>query len=250
MADLNKATRQVCDVDIRILSTMKPFLFVDFANTNTVGFSGDSSYAMKKGAKAVAFQNPVEGTMNITAQVVPFKFYALMSDGTIQNDAVVAKKVTITATEAGKLTIPNGVKAGTIFVYPSGEYGDTEIKGSYVAGTGSATGTFTATTSGDIVSGTSYDVGYLVAKSGVQKISINTNKIPQDYFITMQTIEKNEEGLMTPFVITAYKAAIQRNFEISFSSEGDPVETSLDFDLLEDKDGNLIDMVELSDESY
>ena len=38
----------------------------------------------------------------------------------------------------------------------------------------------------------------------------------------MSTVDKDENGLLTPFKIIAYKATIQRNFELSFSSEGDP----------------------------
>ena len=53
MPELNKANRQVCDVDIRILSTMKPFLKFDTANTTTAGLSGDSVYAMAKGSHPV-----------------------------------------------------------------------------------------------------------------------------------------------------------------------------------------------------
>ena len=32
MPNINKANREVCDVDIRDLKTMKPFLFFDKAN--------------------------------------------------------------------------------------------------------------------------------------------------------------------------------------------------------------------------
>ena len=44
--------------------------------------------------------------------------------------------------------------------------------------------------------------------------------------------------------MTAYKASIQRNFELSFSSEGDPASVTITFDLLEDKNGNVLDMIE------
>jgi len=64
----------------------------------------------------------------------------------------------------------------------------------------------------------------------------------------MQTLDKDEEGTLTPFLITAYKATIQRSFELSFSSEGDPASVTLTFDLLEDEDGNMLDMVEIEDE--
>ena len=50
--------------------------------------------------------------------------------------------------------------------------------------------------------------------------------------------------MLTPFIMTAYKASIQRNFELSFSSEGDPASLTLSFDLLESKDVDILDLVE------
>lgn len=221
MPALNKANRQVCDVDIRILKTMAPFLFFDTANTTTAGLTGDAVYAMKKGTRAIAFQNPIEGTMTIEAQVVPFKFYALLSDGVVETEAAYATKKTVKATTGGSLAIA-GAKAGSVFVFKSGEYGDTPIEGTY------ADGTFTATTAGDIVANTDYEVGYIVVKdTGVKKVSFNNKKIPNDYFITMSTLDKDEVGVLTPFIMTAYKASVQRDFELSFSSEGDPATMTL-----------------------
>lgn len=238
MPALNKANRQVCDVDIRILKTMQPFLFFDTANTTTAGLTGDAVYAMKKGTRAIAFQNPIEGTMTLEAQVVPFKFYALLSDGVIETEAAYATKKTVKATEAGKLAVADA-KAGSVFVYKTGEFGDEPIKGTY------AEGTFTATTAGDIVADTEYEVGYIVVKdTGVKKVSFNNKKIPQDYFITMSTLDKDEVGVLTPFIMTAYKASVQRDFELSFSSEGDPATMTLTFDLMEDKDGRVLEFVE------
>ena len=55
----NKANRQVCDVDIRNLKTKEPFLYFDMANTTTQSLNGESVNAMAKGAKRVAFHNPL-----------------------------------------------------------------------------------------------------------------------------------------------------------------------------------------------
>lgn len=248
MPELNKANRQVCDVDIRILKTMAPFLNFDTANTTTAGLSGDSVYAMAKGSRRIAFANPLEGTMSIEAQVYPFKFFALLSDGQIETTAAYAASQTIQATEAGKLAIEvksGTITAGTVFAYPADSFGD---ESAMIAGTYSD-GTFTATEAGDIAVGTSYKVGYIVNRTGVKKISFNNKKLPKDYYITMTTVDKDEEGMLTPFVMTAYKASIQRNFELSFSSEGDPASVTLTFDLMEDKDGNIFDMVELTEDA-
>ena len=243
MPELNKANRQVCDVDIRVLKTLAPFLFFDTANTTTAGLSGDSVYAMAKGQRAIAFHNPLEGTMTIEAQVIPFKFYSLFSDGTIESTGIQAvhKKIKADGTTI-EIEASNGeVKTGTVFVYPAGSFGDETalIEGSFTGGT------FTPTEASAIVSGNEYEVGYILNRtSGVKRVSFNNKKVPKDYFITMNTVEKDEEGVLTPYIITAYKASVERNFELSFSSEGDPASITLTFNLLADKDGNVMDIME------
>ena len=243
MPNINKANRQVCDVDIRLLKTMAPFLFFEDANVTTVGFSSDDSYAASRGSRAIAFSNPIEdATITLEAQVKPFKLFALISDGVIDTTAVIAKKAAIQCTTAGTLTLPSGVQTGTVFVYAKGDFGGTPIVGT-VAGT-----TFTATTPANIAVGTSYDVGYLITKStGVQKISINDKKNPQDYYVSMNTVEKDESGVVTPYIITGYKCKPKKSASLSFSSTGDPQSITIEFSCLTDKNGNLLDMVEYTE---
>lgn len=243
MPNVNKANRQVCDIDIRVLSTMAPYLFFDDANVTTVGFSSDETYAMSRGSRAIGFSNPIQdATMTVEAQVKPFKLLALISDGIIATTAVIAKKETIACTVAGTLTLPAGIVAGTVFVYAVGEYGGTAIVGT-VSGT-----TFTATTPANVAVGTSYEVGYLITKSsGVQKISINDSKNPKDYYVTMNTVEKDEEGVITPYIITGYKCKPQKSANLSFSSTGDPATLTITFNCLTDKNGDLLDMVEYTE---
>lgn len=250
MPDLNKANRQVCDVDIRVLKTMAPFLKFDTANTTTAGLSGDSVYAMAKGTRKIAFPNPLEGTLSIEAQVYPFKLFALLSDGEITSTAAYADTQTVTATTAGTLDIvlPDGgtIVSDTVFVYPEDAFGDETalIEGTWAANK------FTATSAAKVAVGSKYTIGYVINRTkGVKKISFNNKKLPKDYFITMKTVDKDEEGLLTPFVMTAYKASIQRDFELSFSSEGDPASITITFNLMEDKDDNVFDMVELTDDA-
>ena len=155
MPELNKANRQVCDVDIRDLSTKAPFLDFDTANTTTAGISSDAVYAMAKGVRKIGFDNPIEGTMSIEAQVYPFKFFALMSDGEVESSAAYADTQTIVAETAGSLavSVTNGtIQTGTVFVYPADSFGDEDslIEGTF------ASGTFTATTAADIAVGTKY----------------------------------------------------------------------------------------------
>lgn len=233
MANAYKANRQVCDVDIRVLKTLAPFLDFEYANVTTVNLSSDSVYAMGKGARKVPFQNPIEGTMTIEAQVIPFKFYALMADGKIYSDAAYADKVAVTATQAGAVSFQlesGSVVTGSVFVYPKGDFGDETkaIAGTFEAtGEGTVTNTFTATTAADITADSEYVVAFIHQRDDVKRVSFNTKSLPTDYRITYKTLDKDEDGEYTGFIVTAYKAAIQRNLELSFSSEGDPTTTTL-----------------------
>lgn len=249
MPDINKANRQVCDLLFCNLKTKVPYMKFDTANTTTAGLSGDSVYAMAKGSRRIAFANPLEGTLSVEAQVYPFKFFALFSDGVIDKSAAYADSQTVKCETAGELALSvpttGTVVAGTVFAFPADSFGDEEamIEGTF------ADGKFTATEAAKIAVDSEYIVGYVINRTGVKKISFNNKKLPKDYYITMSTLDKDEDGMLTPFRIVAYKATIQRNFELSFSSEGDPATVTATFDLMEDKDGNILDFIEIEEDA-
>ena len=242
MPDLNRANRQCCDLDIRDFKTGAPVLFADFGNVTTAGFSSDNVYAMKKGAKAIAFNNPIEGTLSIETQLRPFKLYSLLGDGTIEKSGIIKKREVIKCTTGGELTLTGTPKDNTVFACKQGAWGEEVIDGSF-SGT-----KFSATSSGDIAMGEYYEVGYLEVKSsGINKITINNNKLPKDVTISMETLDKDVEGNLVPFVMNIYKATIQRSIDLSFSSEGDPASITITFDCLQDDEGNVMDFIEITE---
>lgn len=242
--DMNMANRQCCDLDIRDYKTKAPWMFADFCNTTTAGFTSESVYAMKKGAKGIKFDNPLEATLSMSFQVHPFRLYAMLSDGEMETSALIARKELITCSAAGTLDLTNTPVSGTVFVYEKDNYGTTPIGGT-VSGK-----IFTATTAADIVKDTEYIVAYIEDKtSGVKKISFNNKKVPKYFNIQMDTLDRNEDGKLIPVRLTAYKASPQRNLELSFSSTGDPAEVTITFDCMEDEKGNVLDMIELTDET-
>ena len=136
------------------------------------------------------------------------------------------------------------LRLSALYSFTPKDFGGKSIEGTL------ADKVFTATTDSEIAVGTSYIVGYLEEKtSGVQKVSFNNKKIPKDFFIQMSTLDKNENGELVPMRITAYKASPQRNLELSFSSDGDPAEITITCDALVDENGDVLDMIELTDET-
>ena len=238
--DLNMANRQCCDVHILDYATKKPWMLVDFCNTTTAGFSADAVYANKKGAKDIKFDNPLEGTMKLNFQVHPFQIYALYSDGEIETSALIARRENVIGAAEGKLTLTNTPKAGTVYAVDP----DT---GKIIEGTVSDK-EFTATTTSEIKNGTTYEVSYLEEKTaGVKKISFNNKKTPKDFFIQMETVDKDEKGNLVPVRITAYKASPNRTLDLSFSSDGDPAEIEIELSVLQNEDGDVMDIIEITE---
>lgn len=238
--ELNMANRQCCDVHILDYATMKPWMLVDFCNTTTAGFSADAVYANKKGAKDIKFDNPLEGTMKLNFQVHPFQIYALYSDGEIETSALIARRENVAGKAEGKLTLTNTPKAGTVYAVDP----DT---GKIIEGTVSEK-EFTATTTSEIKEGTTYEVSYLEEKTaGVKKISFNNKKTPKDFFIQMETVDKDEKGNLVPVRITAYKASPNRTLDLSFSSDGDPAEIEIELSVLQNENGDVMDIIEITE---
>ena len=233
-----KANREVCDVQILDYATNELFMEYEFANTTSLNLTSDSVYAMAKGARKIAFNNPLEGEFSITAQVVPFKMYSLYSDHKIDTTGDCYVKKNITCTEAGKLSIPSAI-AGTVFVTKDGE----KIEGTY------ADGDFTATDPTKIEMNSEYAVNYMETRtSGVQKIVLNSKRTPKAVKIILQTNDKDEYDNLIPLQITIMKATLRRNLELSFSSEGDPQEITMTFDILEKDADNFVEIIALEDD--
>ncbi|MFR2847534.1 MAG: hypothetical protein ACLTC4_10560 [Hungatella hathewayi] len=242
MTNVNMANRQCCDLDIGT-TRRGAVVYADFCNTTTMGFSSEPVYANKKGQKCIKFDNPLDGTIAMTFQVHPFKVYAMLSDGEIETSAVITRKETITCATAGSLTLANAPVAGTVFVYAEDDFGGKAIEGTV------AEKIFTATTDSELA-WHFHVVGYLEKKeSGVKKVSFNNKKVPKDFYIQMSTLDKNEDGELVPMRITAYKASPQRSLDLSFSSDGDPAEITITCNALVDDNGNVLDMIEISDEA-
>lgn len=242
MTDLNRANRQCCDLDIRDYLTKEPWMYADFCNTTTAGFEGSTTFANIKGAKAIPFYDQMNGTISMKFQAHPFKIYSLVSDGTISSSAIIADKETITCTTAGSLNLAETPVDGTVFVYAKGDFGGTKIEGS-VSGT-----TFTAKTANEISENSTYEVGYLVSKSNnIKRVSFNNNKVPKAFYITMETLSKDEDENLIPVKIIAYKAVPQRKLDLSFSSTGDPSEITITCDCLIDDNDNILDIVEIAE---
>lgn len=240
--DKNMANRLCCDLDIRDYYTKTPIMRIDFCNTTTYGFNSDVVFANRKGAKAIKFESPLEGNIDITFQVHPFKVYSLLNGGQVLTDALLVRRENITASVDGKLTLQHYPIMGSVFVYTEDDFTGQEIQGS-VAGN-----TFTSQTTSDIKSGQIYTVGYLEKKTdGAKRIAFNNRNYSSVYYIQMITTNKDEDGNDVGMRLIAYKCCPKRELEIQFSSDDSPAEITMSFECFQDENENVMDIVKIED---
>lgn len=243
--DKNMANRMCCDLDIRDYYTKAPIMRVDFCNTTTYGFNSDAVFANRKGAKAIKFESPLEGNIDITFQVHPFKVYSLLNGGQVLTDALLVRRENITASVDGKLTLQHSPIMGSVFVYTEDDFTGQEIQGS-VAGN-----TFTSQTTSDIKSGQIYTVGYLEKKTdGVKRIAFNNRNYSSVYYIQMITTNKDEDDNDVGMRLIAYKCCPKRELEIQFSSDDSPAEITMSFECFQDENENVMDIVKIEDSDF
>ena len=104
---------------------------------------------------------------------------------------------------------------------------------------------FTATTDSEIAVGKKYDVSYIVNDSTLQLVKINDNQELADFRVDAEINQKSEQGVVTPLHITCYKATPQRNIELAFAAEGDPITLKITFDLMTDADDEFVDIYQI-----
>jgi len=232
----NVANRECIDVVLVNYATKKPFLNIDFANVTTTDMTANRVYARGgQGAPIrVVFDGEKTGTMKLDTQITPMKLFAMLAGSDITSVAEVLKREEVTLT-GGKLTVARAPLPGSVYVYPyeddCGEAEEITVAGEEI--------TLTGGTDGD-----TYIVYYLMEKtSGVSTVNFNSKKFPRDYIVYGETVYKDEEGGdPLPMLLKAYKASPQTAFSLALSNTGDPSTLSITFDLMADKNGDMLDM--------
>jgi hypothetical protein len=239
VTNTKRASRDCGTTILTNLSTNKVALAIDYANSFTLNITSDTTPALKRGKKAIIFNNPLEGTAALELQVYPFELYSIFGNGSIGDSGIQVHLKSIKATEAGKLDLPTGVVS--LNVYPKGSAGteSEEIKGT------KAENTFTATTESDIAVGKKFDVIYTT--TGGKSIKINDELHMPDYKLDTDIVTKNENGEWSAEHIICYKATPQRNIELAYNAEGDPATLTVTFDLLTDSDDEFVEISQISD---
>lgn len=228
------ANRKGANIQLRKYSDKSLFAYIDYVNSVAVELSSNRVYATggDSGARQVGFDDPIEGTIKLSTQIVPIEFVALAcSPDGVEDGGEIGIREKITVATEGKVTLSKTPVAGTIYVYKEGE----DITSTPAATTATGTDvTITAAKVGDV-----YIAYYIVASEDAKSATFNNEKTPGCYIIYGDTVWKDTNDTISAEHFKAYKAMPQKAFSITYQGSGDPLTFEMTFDLMEDEDGNV-----------
>ena len=227
------ANRKGANIQLRKYSDKSLFAYIDYVNSVAVELSSNRVYATggDSGARQVGFDDPIEGTLKLSTQIVPIEFVALACspDGVEEGGEIgIREKLTLATS---KLTLSKTPVAGTLYVFKEGE----DITSTPAATTATGTSvTISNGTEGDV-----YIAYYIVASEEAKSATFSNAKTPGCYIVYGDTVWKDTNDTISAEHFKAYKAMPQKAFSITYQGSGDPLTFEMTFDLMEDEDGNV-----------
>lgn len=241
MSNNTFASREVCDLTFLDYATQKPVLYMDYANTNTVGLTGESvfAYGGKGHPKRVGFNGDRGGTISFETQIATMELYAMVTGGVLKSAAKFLMREELTATSSG-ISLSDTPVDGSVTVFPaesdcvdSASINDISVSGKDVSGA-------------SITEDSKYIAYYMVNKTdGVQSFKLQSTSFPKEVTIHGYTTVRMEDGTDRAFRMICYKALPQPTLDLSFSNSGDPSTYTITFDLEADGNKDLIEYIAL-----
>lgn len=227
------ANRKGANIQLRKYSDKSLFAYIDYVNSVAVELSSNRVYATggDSGARQVGFDDPIEGTLKLSTQIVPIEFVALACspDGVEDGGEIgIREKLTLAT---NKLTLSKTPVAGTIYVFKEGD--DITSTPAATEATGTSV-TISGGSDGDV-----YIAYYIVASEDAKSATFSNAKTPGCYVIYGDTVWKDTNDTISAEHFKAYKAMPQKAFSITYQGSGDPLTFEMTFDLFEDEDGNV-----------
>ena len=233
------ANRRGTDIRLYRYSDGALFMRIPFGRVTSTETTASRVWARGgvSDANIVGFDDPVEGTLTITTEIIPIEILALAcSPDGVQEGGEWATREELAAT-GGKITLTETPIAGSLFVYKK----DSDAEGDPVA----TTSTDKDVTLGEATEGEIYVAYYLKEVSEAKKVTLSNRVTPGSYIVYADTTYKADDDTIVAEQIKYYKAMPQKAISLTYQGSGDPASMDLVFDLAEDDDGNVMDITRM-----
>ena len=230
------------DLTFTNLTTNEPELYIGYANSVQIDLTSDTVYAYAKGAKAVSWDKPLEGTMKISVDLMSFDLMGFIMGSKLSEKATEFYQRETFKLKSADEEVTLGasaseIKDGTICVYELGA--DKNSQGAALETAAYADGKVTMTGG---LEGKTYVVYYMTTKTAKTFMIEAESTLSAFYKLNMITAGKAwADGGKVPMEIEFLKVSPQRALSLTFSAE-EPSSFEVNLDILADGEGNLFEI--------
>lgn len=176
----------------------KVYLYADYATVSTNEWSSDQVYAKSKTVNAIRWDYNRNSTLKVDMEIFDLKWMA-MCFGTefVKGDKDILKREVLTVS-GGKATMSGTAITGSLAVYTLDDDGLTNIQELTVGTPASTEDTYSISdkeiTVNTALNGKKIAVFYLEKKTGVQTLTIDADKYPENFEIVADTLIRSTDG--------------------------------------------------------
>ena len=230
------------DLTFTNLTTNEPELYIGYANSVQIDLTSDTVYAYAKGAKAVSWDKPLEGTMKISVDLMSFDLMGFIMGSKLSEKATEFYQRETFKLKSADEEVTLGasaseIKEDTVCVYELGA--DKNSQGAELSTATYAEGKVTMTGG---LEGKTYVVYYMTTKTAKTFMIEAESTLSAFYKLNMITAGKAwADGGKVPMEIEFLKVSPQRALSLTFSAE-EPSSFEVNLDILADGEGNLFEI--------
>lgn len=230
------------DLTFTNLTTNEPELYIGYANSVQIDLTSDTVYAYAKGAKAVSWDKPLEGTMKISVDLMSFDLMGFIMGSKLSEKATEFYQRETFKLKSADEQVTLGasaseIKEDTVCVYELGA--DKNSQGAALETAAYAEGKVTMTGG---LEGKTYVVYYMTTKTAKTFMIEAESTLSAFYKLNMITAGKAwADGGKVPMEIEFLKVSPQRALSLTFSAE-EPSSFEVNLDILADGEGNLFEI--------
>ena len=219
----------------------KVYLYSDYATVSTNEWSSDQVYAKSKNVNAIRWDYNRNSTLKTDMEIFDLKWIAMLFGSEfVKGDKDILKREVLDVSE-GKATMQGTATTGSLTVYTLDDDGLTNIQ-ELTAGTPDSNEDEYSISTKEITVNTALNgkkiaVFYLEKKTGIQTLTIDANKYPDNFEIFADTLIRSTEG-SDQFVQIHY-LNVKPKSQITLTMDASNITTlSVEFDVLKDSASN------------
>lgn len=226
-------------------STNKVVIYADYCNKTDVAFTAETTYALKKGVKAIGWDQNREGTFSTEFQVFDLKWIGLLMGSSFTTGITSLNKREVLSVTSAAATLSAAPKAGSLTIFKLDADGITQLKEQTVGTPATTPDTYSVTGTAVVLSSTTFAtdgkiVAYYLVDSAAtsQSFSVTATDFPIGYTIIGDTKIKSDSNVEQMVQFRMNNVKPKSNMTLSMNSS-DVTTLSIEWDIFADTSGNM-----------